>query len=156
MPIERKFFIDETTLYMRRVIDPCYQTKIETLEHTHYSDRTAKQVLEKSCHYYGSSLNGRKASVKKVFQLIQTPAFPIDPIKELYCFVTHSERTPHCIYIFTKQLSYISYEKDAITFHFSNQKTLTVEMNSAKLSRVLCALYHYHLYFRTDNPPFLL
>jgi len=87
-----------------------------------------------------------------IFNLNQTPIFPISPHHDLYCFQTHSPRVNHCLFIMTTHLTHYTARDNGITFHFTGGKTKHVQMTKARVEKIMALLSLYHLYFKNTHP----
>lgn len=142
------YFCHQDTLYLEHTVGLEFETHIEETNQTLYSSQSCKQILEQTFIQTGTTLTGNTKALKKLFNLNQVPALPLHPHHDHYVFMTHSIRTTDCIFIFTAQLKTYTECKDAITFHFKNGKTKTVEMSKRKIIRIMGLLHSYHLYFK--------
>ncbi|WP_229675489.1 competence protein ComK [Halolactibacillus alkaliphilus] len=140
------------TLYLEQSFSPDAETIIEEHLESYTCSDTMKNILENSCMSFGSTVDGRKKSMKNLFNLSHIPVFPISPHHDLYCFQTHSPRTDHCLFIMTTHLTHFVPDDTGITFYFSSGKTKHVLMTKARIERIMALLYSYHLYFRNALP----
>lgn len=56
-------------------------------------------IIKKSCQYFGSSYEGRKAGTRQLTGITHKSPISIDPTNSLYFFPTASPNSPHCIWI---------------------------------------------------------
>ncbi|WP_255349967.1 competence protein ComK [Halolactibacillus sp. JCM 19043] len=140
------------TLYLEQSFDLQSETIIEETHATYTCHQSMVTILEQTCLRFGSTVSGRKKSMQKIFNLNQTPIFPISPHHDLYCFQTHSPRADHCVFIMTTHLTHYTAQADGITFHFTSGKTKHVQMTKARMEKIMSLFSLYHLYFKNAHP----
>lgn len=87
-------------------------------------------IIARSCHYYGSSLNGRKEGTKKIIGITHKPPIAIEPQNEIYVFPTTSPSDARCVWI--SHMHVLKYEPsrgDTTTVYFTNEKSLCLDIS---------------------------
>lgn len=146
------YLISHKTLYLEQSFDLHAETSIEETDANYTCLQPMTTILEQTCLSFGSTVAGRKKSMQKIFNLNQTPIFPISPHHDLYCFQTHSPRTDHCVFILTTHLTHYTACADGITFHFNSGKSKHVQMTKAKTEKIMSLFSLYTLYFKNALP----
>ncbi|WP_089832158.1 competence protein ComK [Halolactibacillus halophilus] len=146
------YLISHKTLYLEQSFDPRSETIIEETHASYTCLQPMTTILEQTCLSFGSTVAGRKKSMQKIFNLNQTPIFPISPHHDLYCFQTHSPRMDHCVFIMTTHLTHYTACADGITFHFNSGRAKHVQMTNTRVEKIMALLSLYQLYFKNTHP----
>jgi len=56
-------------------------------------------IIERSCHYYGSSLKGRKEGTREIIGVTHKAPIAVEPLNEIYFFPTNSPHDPRCVWL---------------------------------------------------------
>lgn len=96
------------------------------------------EIIEKSCRFFGSSLQGRREGTRELMGITHKAPIVIDPTNSIYFFPTTSPNRQHCTWIshsFVKQL--IPSHYDQTTIIFSNSKEVTLPISRGSLENQL-------------------
>src|SRR5690606_35172899 len=73
----------------------------------YYTHLSPKQLIDKSCKYFGSSLQGRIEGTKEVFGASRKPPISIEPLRGLYFLPTSSPNSENCVWLAHSHIDYL-------------------------------------------------
>jgi len=74
-------------------------TRVIESEDEYIINNTPLEILEHSCEYFGSSLEGRKEGTKKMLGITYKPPIIVEESREMIFFPTNSPENIDCIWI---------------------------------------------------------
>jgi len=74
-------------------------TRVIESEDEYIINNTPLEILEHSCEYFGSSLEGRKEGTKKMLGITHKPPIIVEESREMIFFPTNSPENIDCIWI---------------------------------------------------------
>lgn len=122
----QEYEINDDTLALVSVGDNC--TEVYEKEHIFHVNKNITQVMDDSCLFFGSSLDGRKKGTERLIGITYKAPIVVEESHELIFFPTCSER-------YHKDISWIglkhirSYYPD----EYNNQKTIVEFQNGMKI-----------------------
>jgi competence protein ComK len=87
-------------------------------------------IIARSCHYYGSSLKGRKEGTKEIIGITHKAPIAIEPLNEIYVFPTTSPNDPRCVWL--SHIHVFKYEPsrgERTMVYFKNEKSICLEVS---------------------------
>lgn len=109
----------------------CYSKVIEE-DGEYIVKKRPLDIIERSCHYYGASLKGRKQGTKAILGITHKAPIAVEPKNEIYVFPTASPNDAHCVWI--SHMHVIKYEPS------HREKTIVYLKNNKKI----CLDVSYH------------
>ncbi len=90
-------------------------------------DKTANEIMEESCKYFGSSLAGRKKGTESLIGVSYKAPIIVEESSNIIFFPTSSPRLADCSWI---RLSYINryyYENNKLVVEFKNKDKIVLD-----------------------------
>ena len=127
------YIISELTcaLIPTRSID--HQTKVIERDHIYYVNQSPLEIIKQNCLLNGSDYNGRREAVK--YHLGYSRKSPIAISKLIYAFPTHAITHYDCIWLFSKQISYIKHISSLSKVIFKNHYILKLPISEHILNK---------------------
>lgn len=110
-----------------------HQAKVIELDHIYYVDQSPIEIIKQNCLLNGSDYNGRRAAVK--YHLGYSRKSPIAISKNLHAFPTHAVTHYDCIWLFSKQISYIKQLPPLSKIIFKNNYILKLPISEHILNK---------------------
>jgi competence protein ComK len=107
----------------------CYSKVIEE-DGEYIVKRKPIDIIERSCHYYGSSLKGRKDGTREIIGVTHKAPIAIEPLNEIYFFPTISPNDPRCVWL--SHIHIFKYEPlqgEQTLVYFKNEKNLHLDVS---------------------------
>ncbi|KMK77838.1 hypothetical protein AB990_02445 [Alkalihalobacillus pseudalcaliphilus] len=125
------------TLYFRTAFEFDYETEVKEYHHVYKVKQTDKQILDYACLKGGATYEGRKRAVIHNTGIQSKVPIPVDPLRNLYIFPTHSPESDANIWIVYHNVDrYIKHPTDKtksiIIFKNREQLVLDVSYSSIK------------------------
>jgi competence protein ComK len=96
------------------------------------------EVIDRSCRFFGSSLQGRKEGTKDIMGVTHKAPIVIDPSNFIYFFPTLSPSRDQCAWISHSYVRTIQSKRGNATFLlFSNHETITLPVSKGSLENQL-------------------
>ena len=92
-------------------------------------DNNATSIMEDSCLYFGSSLDGRKCGTKSLIGVSYKAPIIVEETKELIFFPTASSRKSETSWISLKNLKDYYRDEEGIVIVFHNGQKLTLDVS---------------------------
>ncbi|KAA0547618.1 competence protein [Bacillus sp. BGMRC 2118] len=127
-----------TMAILPEVTEEGLYSRVMELEYEYIVRAKPIQIIEKSCRFFGSSLQGRKEGTREIMGVTHKAPIVIDPTNSIYFFPTTSPTRQQCSWIshsFVKQLVNSDYDKTTIIF--SNSKEVTFSISRGSLENQL-------------------
>ncbi|PKR78304.1 competence protein [Halalkalibacillus sediminis] len=94
-----------------------------------------KQLMDKGCRYFGSSLKGRLDGTREVFGITRKAPISLDPMSGIFFLPTTSPHSSDCIWIAHGHVhSLEKLESKQTRIHFEGGKELTVDSSFTSLT----------------------
>lgn len=123
--------------YDTQVILPITNNKSKIIErNTEYLvENSTIEILEHSCEYFGSSLNGRKEGTKKLLGITHKSPIIIEESQKIIFFPTTSPDNKDCIWINLEKVNkYYGLEDKKSAIVFKNGDILEFDVSIGSLS----------------------
>ena len=101
------YLINEKTIAIRKVNK---KTIIYDVDNIRVINKNIKNLLNINCNFYGSSLDGRINSAKKILNIKYRVPFLLDELNNIILIPLNSIRDNHCLYLIQNKI--INYEMD--------------------------------------------
>lgn len=105
------------------------QVKVYELEDSFFVDNQATQIMEESCRYFGSSLDGRRKGTETMIGVNYKAPVIVEESKEIIFFPMSSTRAHDTIWIGLKHIRTYYRTGKGITIEFQNGKKLTLDVS---------------------------
>ncbi|WP_217586432.1 competence protein ComK [Lentibacillus saliphilus] len=108
---------------------PYYKARIFEREEPENVIKSPQVILEENCIIYGSSLHGRRESVKKLLGLKYKVPIPVDPKKDVFFFPTAASRNKDCVWLAYYQIQNFREEGDRLKVQFLDGTCLLINVS---------------------------
>lgn len=91
------------------------------------------ELIDRSCRYFGSSYEGRKAGTKEATGITHKPPIVVDPASSIYFFPTSSSSKLHCAWLshgYVDKYDSINYYDTEVLFVNGDKTTVSVSKHS--------------------------
>ena len=88
---------------------------------------TPNQIMEDSCTYYGSTLEGRKVGSSNVLNMSYKLPILVEDVNNIIFFPTKSPRKRDCVWLSLNNIKDYYQENDKIVVVFNNGKKLKIK-----------------------------
>lgn len=113
-------------------------TRILKLDGEDMAPYSPIEIIKKSCTFYASSYDGRKAGTKELIGITHKAPIVIDPIQSIYFFPTASPKQRHCIWISLNHvLTFTNSGQIKTEVIFKNKNTIKIPMSSSSFEKQL-------------------
>lgn len=119
-----KYFINEDTLIL---VPEDNKTKIYDKEGIYEINMKMKDIVEKSCNYYGSSFLGRCIGSKSILNMNYKLPIIIDEVKEVIMIPTTSPNNINCHWLCLNNIEDYYKKENKIVIEFSDKSTYEIE-----------------------------
>jgi competence protein ComK len=100
-------------------------------------------IIEKSCRYYGSTLDGRTKGTQAVTGITHKAPIAIDPYNMIYFFPTHSPKQSECAWISHRYVeNHGKINNTKINVTFINKKTIQLPISNSTFENQLYRTAH--------------
>ncbi|QKY70453.1 competence protein ComK [Lentibacillus sp. CBA3610] len=136
-----------------------YRSRISEIAQDRHSVHSPEQIIDHTCLLYGSTLEGRRESVKDLLKLNSKVPIPVIPDKGVYMLPTSSSKNKDNVWLSFYQIDYFEQRDDRtyVVFHdgtglYVNTSEATFDMQYKRTSQLIAKL-NRSLFF--GNRPFL-
>lgn len=99
---------------------------------------TPQDIINRSCSYFGSSYEGRKAATRDLMGITHKPPIVIDPGNHMYFFPTSSSSRRQCAWISHAHiLQYAAADFENTDIFFTNGGSVTISVSSTSFENQL-------------------
>lgn len=113
------------------------KTIVYETEDTFIVDKTPLQIMESSCEYFGSSLEGRQIGTSKLIGFTHKVPIIVEESFDLIFFPTLSPRNDECSWLAYKHIFKPDKFKDKSIIELKNGKKIVVGVSSAIIDNQL-------------------
>ena len=92
-------------------------------------DKSANQIMEESCEYFGSSLAGRQKGTINLIGVSHKAPIIVEETKEMIFFPTTSPRLSNCSWISLKNIEKYYRHKNKLIIEFKNKKKVELDIS---------------------------
>ncbi|WP_246938688.1 competence protein ComK [Bacillus pinisoli] len=95
-------------------------------------------IIDRSCHFFGSSLKGRREATKFIMGITHKAPIVIDPTNYIYFFPTSSPNRQQCSWIshsFVQSIQTTKYDETLLTF--SNKEEIVLPISKGSIENQL-------------------
>ena len=121
-----EYEINEDTL---AIIPIKNKTKVYEKYETFIVDKPVNKIMEDSCEYFGSSLEGRQKGTANLIGVTHKAPIIIEETKELIFFPTTSPRLPKCAWISLQNIENHYRYHNKIFVMFKNNKKIEFDIS---------------------------
>ncbi len=105
------------------------RTRIYEEDKSFIIDKPATSIMEESCSYFGSSLDGRKKGTENLIGVSYKAPIIVEESKSLIFFPTTSPRLANCSWIRSDKIDRFYYKNNNLVIEFKNGYQLFVKMS---------------------------
>ncbi|RAK19513.1 competence protein ComK [Anoxybacillus vitaminiphilus] len=88
------------------------------------------EIIKQSCHYYGSSLKGRKDGTREIIGVTHKAPIAIEPLNEIYFFPTTSPNDPRCVWLSHFHVfKYEPMQGEKTCVYFNHEKSIYLDVS---------------------------
>ncbi|SFB26939.1 competence protein ComK [Lentibacillus halodurans] len=136
-----------------------YRSRILEVHRERHSVHRPEQIIDHTCVLYGSTLEGRRESVKDLLKLNSKVPVPVIPEKGVYMLPTSSSKNKDNVWLSFYHIDYFEQQDDRtyVKFHdgtglFVNTSETSFDMQYKRTSQIIAKL-NRSLFF--GNRPFI-
>lgn len=126
----KNYEINEDTMAIMPV--SYYETLVKEKDREFLVEKNAYEIMEESCEYYGSTINGRIKAAKKILDCPYKTPLLIEESENIIFFPTKSSKDEKCHWINNNYVSRIIKNNNKSKILFTNGEE--VELDISKLS----------------------
>lgn len=135
MNLGKSYEVSPTTLAIIPNYHEKHQTKILDLYGEYVTSISSIRLIDSACLEGGSSLDGRRKSLRHKKSFHQCPPIPIDPLEDIYAFPTCSPDSHDCMWIFYEHILRAQPINNSTLITFQNFQTLEVPISIAVMEK---------------------
>lgn len=105
------------------------QTKIYEIEKEFVINNNCLKIMENSCEYFGSSLEGRQKGTKRLIGVTHKSPIIIEESRNIIFFPTSSPRLNNCCWISLNNLEQLAKNQTKSLLLFKNTKKLNLNIS---------------------------
>ena len=105
------------------------KTKVYELENEFIVDKSGLKIMEESCEFFGSSLQGRQKGTKNLTGITHKSPVIVEESRNIIFFPTNSPRLSKCCWISLNNLENISKSSDNTLLIFKNERKLYLDIS---------------------------
>lgn len=109
------------------------QTLIKEYDNEYVIDKTAYEIMEDSCEYYGSSYKGRLSAAKKMLNSSYKIPIVIEESENIIFFPTKSSLLSDCCWINYNFIKRYDKKGQNIKITFTNNEEVEIDMSKLSL-----------------------
>lgn len=138
-----------------------YRSAILESNGEHDSIHSAEKILDYSCLLSGATLSGRRAAVKKAFNINNKIPVPVNPGQAIYMMPTCSTKSKDCVWLSYYHIDFYKGRGNTtyITFMdgsglFVNASENSIDMQHKRTSQIIARQNRIVLFSRNYRDPF--
>lgn len=108
-----------------------YRSRIQEGQTERHSKYRPEEIIDHSCLLYGSTLDGRRAAVKKILKINSKVPIPVIPNKGVYMFPTSSTKNSDCVWVSFYQIENYEQRDDKTYIEFRDGTGLYVNASES-------------------------
>lgn len=105
------------------------KTKVYELEKEFVVDKSGLKIMEESCEFFGSSLEGRQKGTKRLIGITHKSPVIVEESRNIIFFPTNSPRIEKCCWISLNNLENISKLPNNTLLIFKNSRELYLDIS---------------------------
>lgn len=90
-------------------------------------DKTASKIMEDSCEYFGSSLDGRKKGTQKLIGVSYKAPVIVEETRDIIFFPTSSPRLKSCSWLRSSKIDNYYYNGNNLIVEFKNGEKIIID-----------------------------
>ncbi len=115
--MEQKYEINDKTVALYAMTD---KTRVYEEEKNFVIDKPATEIMEESCSYFGSSLEGRKKGTANLIGVSYKAPIIVEESNEVIFFPTSSPKMKTCSWIRFNSIDRFYYKNNHLVVEFKN------------------------------------
>ncbi len=105
------------------------KTRVYEEDKSFIIDKSATTIMEESCTYFGSSLNGRKRGTEKLIGVSYKAPIIVEETNDLIFFPTSSPRCDECSWIRSNKIDKFYYKNNHLMIEFKNGNKIYLKIS---------------------------
>ena len=105
------------------------KTRVYEEDKSFIIDKSATTIMEESCTYFGSSLNGRKRGTEKLIGVSYKAPIIVEETNDLIFFPTSSPRCDECSWIRSNKIDKFYYKNNHLMNEFKNGNKIYLKIS---------------------------
>lgn len=147
VPFLDKYEINrDTTAVLPTIYNKQLCSRVLEIKQEYIVTMRPKEIIEKSCQYFGSTLDGRTKGTKAITGITHKAPIAIDPVNMIYFFPTHSPKLKECAWIsheYVEKHGKVNNSKINVTF--INNKTIQLPVSNSIFEHQLYRTAHLRI-----------
>ena len=127
----KNYEINEGTLAIISVSD--HQSKVVENEEEYLVDKSAYEIMDESCRYFGSSYEGRVVGARAMLDANYKLPIIVEESRRLIFFPTESPSLEGCMWISLQHFDTVSKDPKNALIYFKNGKKIETHISSYSL-----------------------
>ena len=145
-----KYEVNASTLAI--LPDKCGKSRIIEKENEYLIEDKPYKIMEHSCEYFGSSIEGRICGTKNMLGSIYKPPLLIEESKKIIFFPTESPNTDNNIWISLNNIKEYNKQDHKTIIKFKNNKEIVLDIPYYSIdNQILRATRLQTVYFDRKN-----
>ena len=126
----RRLMIEDYEINKKTLALLSYENKTKVIEEDceFVVDKTPSAIMEDSCEYFGSSLEGRKQGTKNLIGITHKSPIIVEESQEIIFFPTASPRLKECSWVSLNNLKTHSKKDNKTNIKFDNEQEITLNV----------------------------
>ena len=105
------------------------KTKVYESNAIFFVDKPAKEIIEESCEFFGSSLEGRQKGTTNMIGVSHKAPIVVEETKELIFFPTASPRLEKCAWVSLANIENYYSQKKQVFIEFKNKQIVQLDIS---------------------------
>lgn len=115
--MEQRYEINDKTMALYAMTN---KTRVYEEDKSFIVDMPATKIMEESCSYFGSSLEGRKKGTENLIGITYKPPIIVEETHEVIFFPTSSPKMKTCSWLRSDQINRFYYKNNRLIVEFKN------------------------------------
>ena len=103
------------------------KTRVYEEDSSFLVDKSANEIMENSCNYFGSSLEGRQKGTQKLIGVSYKAPVIVEVTKDIIFFPTSSPRSKNCSWLRSSKINSYYYRGGKLLVEFKNGDKIFVD-----------------------------
>ena len=126
MKLLKNYEINNKTIALYAMTD---KTRVYEEDRNFIVNKTANEIMEESCAYFGSSLSGRQKGTKNLIGITYKAPVIVEESREIIFFPTGSSRDKYCSWIRSSKIEQYYYKNKHLVVEFKNGDKILLDVS---------------------------
>lgn len=122
----KKYEINNKTMALYAMND---KTRVYEEDRNFIVDQSANEIMEESCAYFGSSLDGRRKGTEKLIGALYKAPIIVEETKDIIFFPTSSHKSNSCSWLRSNRVKRYYYKNGKLIVEFVNGDRLPLNVS---------------------------